>query len=444
MLGKNAILKGAFILGVGAFIAKLLGAIYRVPLTNLIGGYGLGLYQMVFPVYSLLLDFAGAGAPNAIAKLTSSTDQINNKKILKVSKILLSSLGVLSFFIMLVFSGLISRAQGNIDAKFAYITLSPAIIAVALISCYRGYFQGQSNMTPTAISQVIEQLVKIGLGIILVYLYRENVVKSVSMATLAITVSEFVALLFLVWLFRSKNDKSLFFKIEKNEFKNISIKIIQYTLPVALTGIIIPFSQVADSFIIINGLKRYSSKATTLYGLLSGVALTVINLPVSLCYGVATSSIPEISKENNNLEKIKNVKKSLYITFALSFMFALLSAFFSRIIVNILFRNLSGTEKDLCVKLIKLLSITITLLSVLQTTNAVLIAVEMIYRPVISMTIGVFFKLIIEFLLLKIESVNIYAGAIGLITCYFIAVLINLITVRVKVIKNASKTNSNR
>ena len=69
---KDGIVKNAFILGLGTFIAKLMGAIYRVPLTKIIGSLGLGLYQMVFPVYALLLDFSGAGAPGALAKIISS------------------------------------------------------------------------------------------------------------------------------------------------------------------------------------------------------------------------------------------------------------------------------------------------------------------------------------------------------------------------------------
>ena len=69
---NNSILKGAAFLGLGAFFSKILGAVYRVPLTNLLGGYGLGLYQMVFPVYSLLLDFSGSGVPSALSVLIAS------------------------------------------------------------------------------------------------------------------------------------------------------------------------------------------------------------------------------------------------------------------------------------------------------------------------------------------------------------------------------------
>lgn len=443
MKHENTMIRGAFILGLGTFIAKLLGAIYRVPLTNLIGGYGLGLYQMVFPVYSVLLDFSGAGAPNAISKLVSSQNELKQKKILLVSKRLLFVFSIISFIFMLCFSGVISKAQGNADAKFAYITLSPAVIGVALISCYRGYFQGRENMYPTAVSQIIEQFVKISLGLILVYFSMPSVVKSVGYATLAITISEFFALIYLVVLFKRKNKGVNKISINKSEFLEISLNIIKYALPITLIGVILPFSQVIDSFILINGIKKYLQNATSLYGLLSGVALTVINLPVSICYGLATSVIPAVSKEKNARKKTEKIKKSILLTFLISLIFAIFCAVFSKTVVNILFKNLDETEKIISQNLIKILSITVVFLSVLQTTNAVLISSDLIIFPIISLSIGVTIKIVLEYFLLKIQSINIYAGAIGLIACYFIVVLINLIIILIKVMKNANKTNSN-
>lgn len=444
MKDKNGILKGAFILGLGTFIAKLLGALYRVPLTNLIGGYGLGLYQMVFPVYSVLLDFSGAGAPNAISKLVSSEKNGNDVKILTVSKRLLAVFAFISFLLMFSLSKALSTAQGNVGATLAYVTLSPAVIGVCLISCYRGFFQGHMNMYPTAISQVIEQLIKITLGILLVYLALPSVEKAVSGATLAITVSEFIALFFLIIYYHKSFSNRVRPIIDKKEFRQISLKIIKYALPVTLIGIILPFSQIADSFIIINVLKTYLDNATSLYGLLSGVALTVINLPVSLCHGVACSSIPAISRENNLALKKTKSKKAVLFTVLLTLPCATVCFFFSRNVVELLFKNLPSLEKSISSNLIKILSVNIILLSVLQTLNAILIANDLIYKPVISMSIGVLAKIIIEFILLKNQKINIYAGAIGLIACYFIAVLINLIIVRFKVYKNADKTNSNR
>ena len=158
---KDGIIKGAFSLGVGAFICKILGAFYRIPLTNLLGSYGLGLYQMVFPVYALLLDFSGAGLPSALSRIIAMQENkdIASKRLLKSSIKLFLTLGIFACIFMALFSKTISILQGNESASVAYLFLSPAIAFVSVISCFRGYFQAYLDMRPTAISQIIEQVV---------------------------------------------------------------------------------------------------------------------------------------------------------------------------------------------------------------------------------------------------------------------------------------------
>ena len=145
MASVKKLLFGASYLGVGAFVSKLLGALYRIPLTNLIGANGLGLYQMIFPVYTVILDFAGAGAPNAISRLIASENSLDKsvhaQKILKVSIKLFSILGLIGAIFMLTFSFLIAKLQGNINATLGYVFMSPAVFFVSLIACFRGYFQ---------------------------------------------------------------------------------------------------------------------------------------------------------------------------------------------------------------------------------------------------------------------------------------------------------------
>lgn len=431
---KKGILGGAIILGAGAFIAKLLGALYRVPLTNLIGGYGLGLYQMVFPVYSALLDFSGAGAPNAVSKIVSSYQKEERRysaeKVLFVSKRLFSVLGLIASLIMATFSSVIARAQGDGSAFYAYLTLAPAVFFVCLISCYRGYFQGFMDMTPTAVSQIVEQVVKISLGLIFVKVLLPKIPKAVAGATLAITISEIIALIYLIFSHRKRKPIKNFLPLKREEFNKIAISVIKYALPLTLVGIIIPLSQIADSFIIINTLNKNAVNGTLIFGLFSGVALTVMNLPVSICYGVATASVPAISGEDDKEKRKQKAKKSIFLTLIFSLPCVIFCFFFSNFIIGVLFRNLAVEEKQISTILLKILSLGIILLSLLQTQNAVLIGAGRKYFPVISLGVGVTIKIILEIILLKMSSLSIYAGAIALIACYFIANLLNFIWIK--------------
>ena len=431
---KKGILCGAIILGAGAFIAKLLGALYRVPLTNLIGGYGLGLYQMVFPVYSALLDFSGAGAPIAVSKIVSSYQkeerEYSAEKVLFVSKRLFSVLGLIASLIMATFSGIIARAQGDESAFYAYLTLAPAVFFVCLISCYRGYFQGFMDMTPTAVSQIVEQVVKISLGLIFVKVLLPKIPKAVAGATLAITISEIIALIYLIFSHRKRKPIENFLPLKREEFNKIAISVIKYALPLTLVGIIIPLSQIADSFIIINTLKKRAVNGTLIFGLFSGVALTIMNLPVSICYGVATASVPAISEEEDSAKRKKKARKSILLTLLFSIPCAIFCFVFSSFIIGVLFKNLAVNEKAISSTLLKILSLGIILLSLLQTQNAVLIGLGRKYFPVISLGVGVIVKIFLEIILLKTFSLYIYAGAIALIACYFIANLLNFICIK--------------
>lgn len=427
----NNVIKGALALGVGTFIAKLLGAVYRVPLTNLLGGTGLGLYQMIFPVYAVLLDFSGAGVPSAMSKLISASSEekkhLNGFNYFVASKKLLFYLGLVFALLMCICSYPLSLAQGNSKAWLGYVFLSPAVMLVAFISCYRGYFQGLLKMNPTAFSQIIEQVVKVLFGILFVIILRNNVIWAVAGATFAITISELVALGYLKWEYlKHKNALGLNFKRQKTNRK-LWKNIIKIALPVTLVGVLIPLSQIIDSFMVLNIVGGYRKDATMLYGLLTGVVATVIGLPVSICYGIAVVSIPTVSRSKTIKEKDKNAVKVLWLTILFSLPCALFCYFYSPFIINLLFRGLSSGEKTIAVNLLKITSPCIVFLSFLQTGNAVLVGKGKAFLPLFSLGIGVIIKEILNFILLKNQSLNIYGGAIAVIACYFTVCLINLI-----------------
>lgn len=443
MKEKNFILNGALWLGIGTLFAKILGAVYRIILTNQIGAFGLGLYQMVFPVYALLLDFSGAGLPSALSRLISGFEEEDKdkkaKRLLKNSIKLFSIIGLIISLFTAIFSFQIAKLQGNTSAGTAYLFLSPAIFFVAIISCFRGYFQGYMNMRPTSVSQISEQVVKLFAGFLLVRLFLPNIALSVGGATLAITISELVALVYLMLLYKKKN-KGVQFKDNENKRSFIldSKKIIANTLPITLVGIMLPFSQVVDSFLTINIISKYSLNATTLYGLLSGVCMSVINLPVSLCYGIASVAIPALSSAKNENLKQSRSKKVIALTSLIALPSSMFLALFAPVVVKILFNGLPLGEKVIAIKLLRLTSPCVLFLSLLQASNAILIGKGKLYTPVITLFIGIAVKTILNLILLNVQKINIYGGAISIIACYFTTCLINLILIFVKRVNNES------
>ncbi len=190
---------GAGMLAVCSVVAKLLGAMYRIPLTNVLGGEGMGLYQLVFPLYTLLLTVSSGGLPVAISRLVAvklvGGDEAGAAKIVRVAVVALGLVGLACSLVLALFARQIATVQGNASAAPAYLGIAPAVTLVAVLSCFRGYFQGRENMLPTAVSQLIEQAVKLVAGLIF---SRVLVKRSVSMgvlgALLGVSLSELVAL----------------------------------------------------------------------------------------------------------------------------------------------------------------------------------------------------------------------------------------------------------
>ena len=152
-----AFLRGAVWIAVGGFTAKVIGALYRIPLTNLIGGKGLGLYQLVYPVYCLLLTVSATGIPSSIAKLTA--EQIAQGKdgrgVFKTAMKLFLLIGLVGALFMAIVAPFLARAQGSEEVLWGYYALAPSVLLVSAVSVYRGWFQGCNRMFPTALSEVV-------------------------------------------------------------------------------------------------------------------------------------------------------------------------------------------------------------------------------------------------------------------------------------------------
>ena len=168
-MSKDSFIKGAAILSIAGLIVKVLGAIYRIPLTNLIGTEGMGYFQPAYNIYNLLLVVSLSGFPTAIAKMVSERRALQNYEgayqVYKVSRWGLLIIGIVSSLLILFFGRSIVSFIGFPGSYYSMIALVPALFVVPLLSAYRGFFQGSQNMMPIAVSQLIEQIFRTLSGI---------------------------------------------------------------------------------------------------------------------------------------------------------------------------------------------------------------------------------------------------------------------------------------
>ena len=143
---KQSFIKGALIISLGGIVAKVLGAFYRIPLTNILGGKGMGVYQMVYPLCCLLLTVSATGISSGLARIVSHAEAqrgpAGSSAILRRSLALFSAIGLIGSVLMLAVAPAMAAAQGEPLALSAYRMLAPSVFLVSVISCFRGYFQG--------------------------------------------------------------------------------------------------------------------------------------------------------------------------------------------------------------------------------------------------------------------------------------------------------------
>ncbi|MCL2370407.1 MAG: polysaccharide biosynthesis protein [Firmicutes bacterium] len=471
---------GAGMLALCGIIAKMIGAMYKIPLTGILRAEGMGLYQLVFPFYVVLLTISSGGLPVAISKIVSERMADNDKKgatrVLWAAFFSLSIIGSLGSLIMLLFRNQIAAAQGNYLAAIAYVGIAPSVLIVALISCFRGYFQGRQNMLPTAVSQLIEQGIKLIAGMVgATYMMRYGLEWAVFGALVGVSLSELVALLFLVVAYyvvqkRRKNKEKqsnangnedlLYARSMLTEAASevepvlptapvsspktfsaaqIYKRIYAVAIPVTLGALVIPITQVIDSLLIINLLTHSGQtirEATSAYGLLAGPVSALVNMPAVLSMSIAMALLPRISRL---VAQKKDVSQATTKAFKYSMLsgapfFALFVALGTPIL-RLLFRNaLNPDMVELGGFLLCFAGAYVIFVSFLQPAAAVLQGVGKAYVPVVNLFIGAAVKALGTVILLPI--IGILGAVLATLMCYMVTAFLDTIAIR-RYVKNS-------
>ena len=428
--GKWAFLKGATWIAAGGFTAKVIGALYRIPLTNLIGGKGLGLYQLIYPIYCLLLTVSATGIPSSISKLTAEriAQGKDSKAVFKTAMKLFVLIGLVGTLFMAIVAPFLAKAQGSEEVLWGYYTLAPSVLLVSAISVFRGWFQGCNRMFPTALSEVAEQVVKVGLGVTFAYLFRDNVPKAVVFLLLAVSVSELVTLLIMWGLYRRAKKRIK----TQNEGGRVAMKsVLRLSIPVTFSAMLLPLSGLLDSVLAPRLLSAYTADAVTLFGLFSGGAVTVINLPVSVCYGLAAASVPRVAmaveKRNKNASPRKRIFFSLGVTALVGGLSAVGLYLFAEPAAKIIFRSLAEAELNTLIQLIKAFAVSALTLSCVQTLSACLTAQGKPQYAALSMLIALTVKTGLYVFWLRDPAVSVFGLVYATNIAYAVAFLLDLL-----------------
>lgn len=456
-------IKGAAILGAAGVICKVIGAIYRIPLTNLIGAEAMGIYSKAYMIYSLLLVLTTSGIPAAVSKLVAeyaaAGDYRNARRTFKLTRNLLFSIGGACALIMLLLSDIIARSLGISEGGMVILCIAPSLLLTA-VSAYRGYFQGLQNMTPTALSQIIGQLAKLIAGLSLAALLMpKGPVYAASGALLGVSLSEALSLIYMAVAYRRGARRALPVKsgsLAGKSNKELLRSLLMLAVPLTVGGAIMPLINTLDAYLVTWCLKlcNYSEpQINSMYGVLSGMVVPLANMPTALSLALSASLVPAISRaraKKNGREISRTASLGLKTALLIGLPACVGLILLARPVLELLYST-SGADQtavqitvqtlhspyhfvfmqmDLAQSLLMIMCPAMLLLTSVQAMTGALQGAGKIYIPIKNLLIGGGVKLIFSAVLISIPAVNILGAPLGTLACYLTAFILDYLQLR--------------
>jgi stage V sporulation protein B len=438
---SSTFLRGAAILGVAAIIVKVLGAFFRIPLGNIIGDKGMSYYQGAYAYYIMLLTASTAGIPTAIAKIVSERLAKGNERgamsVIKVSKVMMLIIGAGSAVLMFVFAPWITEANQNYGSLMSMRALSPALFFVSMMAIYRGYFQGRQMMEPFAISQVVEQLFRVvgGLGLAIVFL-GSGFEYAAAGATFGATTGAVIGFIAVYYLYRKfVKTSGIDFNQGSDEhesFWRVLGEILLIAIPITIGASVMPIMGLFDASIVIVKLKAIgydAASAESLYGQLSGFAQSIVNLPQVITAAVQISIVPSIAKLKT-LGDRKGLSHNVETGMRLAMIIGLPTAVGISLLAEPIIRLLYFNQPGVWVTTGKILAVYgwgIIFLSLYQITTGIIQGYGKPVLPALFLMVGAIFKLVLNYWLVSIPSLNVVGAAIATVTAFAVAATLNVV-----------------
>ena len=447
---KQNYVHGAVILTVGVIIMKVLGAIYKIPLGNILGDEGYSMFMGAYSIYFIFFTLATAGLPVALSRLIAESDANgrakNEEKTFRVARWTFFVIGLVFALVMFLFPDwLAAEYLENPDAAMSIKAMSPAILLVCIVSAYRGYCQGNGNMIPTTVDEVLEVLFKVISGLILSYV----IIKSTGSlplgsagAILGVSIGSVVSLGYMV-VYKRRHASQLAYPYtgghapddtpEDDNVVDSTGKIVKDILsigiPIAFGACIMALLNSVDSKLCMNRLQSAAGftykEAKVLYGVY-GKGQTLFNLPAAFITPLTISIVPAISgaiARGAKGEAAKVSEDSLRISAVISLPMGAGLAILAAPIFGVLFPNSHKAGPGLlCIMGIASFFVCLVLME-----NAILQASGREKLTMVTMITGGLVKIIVNWFLVANRAVNIYGAPIGTLVSYFVMAAMNYI-----------------
>ena len=438
---KQNFLHGAALLAIATAVVKLIGAFYKIPLKMVIGDQGYGYFITAYDIYSVLLMISTAGLPVAMSRMISQASALGKynqvRRVYKTSLGIFLGLGIISTVLMTCFAHPLAAFQQQPAAATAIMCLGPCALFMGLISTFRGFFQGQGDMRPTSVSQVLEAVFKlvVGLGAAFAIMYYT---KSVSLAAggaiLGVTVSCAVSVLYLFGKFRASYAELPESSEQADTFGATAKGLLAIAVPITIGSAGLQLLTVLEQNLYMGqllGPNGFSQDvADTMKGIYS-MSMTIFNMPCAFIIPITVSVIPAVTSQltlSNDAGVRETEESAARITGLISMPCAVGLCILARPVMALL-GDYSGEKLDLATNLMAVLGISIFLYAIIQYTNSLLQAHGRAHIPVVNMLLAGVAKLAVVYILVGNPAIGILGAPIGAALCYAAIAVMNLVAI---------------
>lgn len=435
--GQN-FLHGAAIYTIGIIIIKILGAVYKIPLGNILGDEGFGHFGLTYKIYNVFLTISTAGIPVAMSRLISESDTINRdqqvRRIFQVSLWAFIGLGAFGTIIMMAFPAGLAAMMGDIQASRCIFVMAPSVLLVCVAAAYRGYAQGHSDMIPTTVSQVVETAVKVLVGLaaaIILHRMGKSVEICAAGAILGTTVSSLAAMLYMQIKVHRKYEVNPPVRPDSDvpdSRKKILWDLLRIGIPITISTSVMSLIQLADSMITLNQLQNAAGYTANAAYVLNGVyekALTVYNVPSAFVVPFLSSLVPAVAaaRIRGDLDEACDVaENAMRMCTLLCLPMAVGMAVLAVPCMQVLYPGSADQGGILLFEL----GITCYFMTMSLMTNSILPANGNERLPLVSILLGGITKILVTYILVGNPAVNIYGAPIGTLCCYLVMLTTNL------------------
>ena len=432
---KQSFLGGAAVLAFGIMAVKVIGAVFKIPLRNILGEGGSADFSNAYNIYATMLTISTAGLPVALSKLVSEAYARGRtrqaQRTFNLSLIVFLVLGLVSFSLMWWGNDYLASLLNNPRAAYGIRTLAPAVVCVGCLSAFSGYAQGRQYMTPTAVSQILEALCKLVFGLALsLWLLRVGQPDYIAAAGAigGVTIGTILSLVYMAVNYLRHRPA-----VQSGERcatgRAIVRRLLALAIPITIASSMVSIITLIDTSLVQGQLQNalgYTLKETRhLYGTYSS-GMNLYNLPSSMMTALTISVIPTVSASlarNDRVHTSRVINSSLRVTGLMAFPMGLGLWALAEPIMKLCYPRY---DSELGGSLLAVLGIASMFVCLMLISNSILQSYGRVHVPVFTMLIGGVVKIIFNYNLTAVPSINIHAAPFGTLVCFVIVSSLNL------------------